>query len=290
MIHYARFFCNIGMPIFLRITFLGWAFPLFMINPTIAQNTISIGSISNANQNSLLDISSTNQGILLPRLSTTQMLAIKDPADGLWVLNTDKDNFYVFEKSSGWVEQAPSPAGLVTLWYGARSNFDASGLGKGNLKGWALCNGKNNTIDLSGFFIAGYDQSHPDFGDLGASIKGQNNFILEKDNLPAHKHIINDPGHKHDLTITSGLNHSHTASIKLNQTSGSYAKADDGTKRVYSSPGLNKQISTTKNELQGALLTNSAGLTLESTGLGESVDNRPNYFTIFYIQKLGDFY
>jgi len=274
------------MLVLLKRIFLGWVFAVFMIIPSSAQNTITIGNISNVNQNALLDISSSNQGILIPGMNTNQMLAINNPADGLWVLNTDKNNFYVYEKSSGWVEQAPSPQGLVTLWFGTRSNFDASGLGTGNLSGWALCNGKNNTIDLSGFFIAGYNPSVPDFKDLGASTKGRNNFTLEKDNLPAHKHNISDPGHSHDLTITSGLNHSHSASIKLNKTAASYAKADDGTKRVYSSPGLNKQITSTENELVGTLTTNSAGLTLEPTGLGEKIDNRPNYYTIFYIQKL----
>ncbi|RXG31618.1 hypothetical protein [Leeuwenhoekiella marinoflava] len=60
---------------------------------------IGIGTTS-PDASSLLDVNSTTQGILTPRMTTTQRLAISDPAEGLLVYDTDESAFYYYETGS----------------------------------------------------------------------------------------------------------------------------------------------------------------------------------------------
>lgn len=59
---------------------------------------ISINTTGNTPDSSaIVDISSQAKGVLLPRMSTNQQLAIKGPAIGLIVMNTDSLAFYFFD-------------------------------------------------------------------------------------------------------------------------------------------------------------------------------------------------
>lgn len=44
-----------------------------------------------------LDINSTSKGILIPRMTASQMNAISNPAQGLYVFNTDAEAYYYFD-------------------------------------------------------------------------------------------------------------------------------------------------------------------------------------------------
>lgn len=67
------------------------------------------------------------------------------------------------------------------------SDFDANGLGLNRMKGWAICNGFNGTVDMGGRFPVGYRGSTPDYGVIG-NIGGSEVAHLTIQNMPAHNH------------------------------------------------------------------------------------------------------
>ena len=80
--------------------------------PTFAQtDNVGIGT-SNPDGSALLDLSSNNKGILIPRLSTTERLAINQPALGLQVFDTTLSQFWFY---NGNVWQALVPSAQTNL-------------------------------------------------------------------------------------------------------------------------------------------------------------------------------
>lgn len=63
---------------------------------------VGIGTAS-PDPSSLLDITSTSKGLLLPRMTTTQRLAIVNPAQGLMVFNTESSCFETYRGTS-WLQ------------------------------------------------------------------------------------------------------------------------------------------------------------------------------------------
>lgn len=51
----------------------------------------------------ILDLFSTSQGLLIPRMNDVERNAINNPADGLWIYNTDTDGFNYFN-GTNWME------------------------------------------------------------------------------------------------------------------------------------------------------------------------------------------
>ena len=133
------------------------------------------------------------------------------------------------------------------------------GLGSGNWLGWALCDGRNGTIDMRFRTPFGFDYNHPD-DDGGRVVKtyasvidtpiGNEEHTLTEGELPSHTHSVNINGttsangaHNHGiasrnnkfesggtnsvmdggsgikLTSTAG-NHTHTVNINGNTGSG----------------------------------------------------------------------
>lgn len=66
-----------------------------------------------------LKVYSTDKGVLIPRLSGLDMLAIKDPAMGLWIFNTSNNEFYFFNGTI-WqrMQQMPLDPISATLYKG----------------------------------------------------------------------------------------------------------------------------------------------------------------------------
>lgn len=69
------------------------------------------------------------------------------------------------------------PAGIITIWSGSANNIPI---------GWALCDGQNGTPDLSGKFVMGVSETHPE-----NSVGGAETATLSVGNLPAHSHTVN---------------------------------------------------------------------------------------------------
>jgi len=77
------------------------------------------------------------------------------------------------------------PFGVITLWYGDLENIPA---------GWVLCDGNNNTPDLTDKFIMGAGGSHTP-GQTGGSADAI---------IPEHNHTAVDAGHTHNIRAGGG--------------------------------------------------------------------------------------
>lgn len=82
------------------------------------------------------------------------------------------------------------------------ANFDGTGLGINERKGWAICNGLNGTRDRRGLFPVGWDNRIVDpsngwwdalYNSMGAT-GGEKEHELTTSELPPHSHPINGDG------------------------------------------------------------------------------------------------
>ena len=173
----------------------------------------------------------------------------------------------------------PVPKGGIIMWSGAIvGNFDSTGLGlvNGLLKGWALCNGKNSTPDLSGRFIVGIGKNikpasretlNPNYqiNDTG----GINRYAFDTLEMPAHKHYATgrtstDGNHVHYINSCNGL--------------GNYAISAG---KDYNQPNGNNVTTTS-----GGNHSHTISLTTNNSGGSKPHENRPPYYALAFIMKL----
>ncbi|AXT52371.1 hypothetical protein D1818_16550 [Aquimarina sp. BL5] len=161
------------------------------------------------------------------------------------------------------------PKGLISMWSGQDIP-----------KGWVLCDGTNNTPDLSGRFIVGMDKNNTEY-QIGK--KGGEEFIaLTKEQMPEHTHT--DPGHSHGVN-DPGHNHNHGNFNGLVRFTGK-----DTTDTMDNNKGAGREFALNN---YGTIQSNKTGITvksaktnLESSGGNEPHENRPPYFVLAYIMKL----
>lgn len=130
-------------------------------------------------------------------------------------------------------------------------------------EGWFLCNGQNNTADLRGQFIVGYDPANSDYNTIGKK-GGQKEVTLTESQIPAHKH-----------TGTTSTNGSHTHNAPAEGSS----SGSDVHFNVHAYDRKDGQ-------------TNSAGnhnhtLNINNAGGGQAHENRPPFYVLAYIQFKG---
>lgn len=130
--------------------------------------------------------------------------------------------------------------------------MDASGLGTGDLEGWALCNGNNGTPNLSDRFVMGTTNS----ATLNTT-GGANSYTLSIAQLPPHRHSINGIFHGQDPEGTDNCN----------SVGGRVFWGDDNIWPSCSNP---------------ATRTFNTSI----VGSGSPIDNRPAYIRLAYIMKL----
>lgn len=80
----------------------------------IKQNTVDASAI--------LDIQSTSEGLLIPRMTSSQRLAIPNPAEGLVVYELTTSNFWFYD-GTVWVEMMIGGSGGSSLWSQNGSNI-----------------------------------------------------------------------------------------------------------------------------------------------------------------------
>jgi len=161
------------------------------------------------------------------------------------------------------------PKGLISMWSGQDIP-----------KGWGLCDGTNNTPDLSGRFIVGMDKNNPEYqlGNTG----GKEEVILTEAQMPTHTHL--DKGHSHSVN-DPGHNHNNGTFNRLVQQTGNDTHKGTDTKNPQgkefdiTNSGI---IKTSKTKI--TIVSGNANL--EPTGGNKAHENRPPYFVLAYIMKL----
>lgn len=93
-------------------------------------------------------------------------------------------------------------AGAITFWQRVQektrklgtveyitdtAGYDSTGLGSGTELGWALCNGRNGTVDLRGQFVVGQDPARSDYDTVGKT-GGEEQHTLTAAEMPSHRH------------------------------------------------------------------------------------------------------
>ncbi|MBN1414869.1 MAG: hypothetical protein JW973_07200 [Bacteroidales bacterium] len=196
--------------------------------------------------------------------------------------------------TKNYVDRYSMPAGIIVMWSGTLAGIPG---------GWALCDGSNGTPDLRDRFILSVSDDE-DPGSTG----GNSYYSLTGDQLPSHSHeaiISNAPDHNHGPTGPGGT-HNHTVSggdhshylDDSNQLDGGgpYAvieSTDDYVNTSYDGitlpgGGHSHTVSMAPNHVH---TTASAGahshtITINNTGNGSPVDNRPAYYKLAFIIKL----
>ena len=260
----------------------------------------------------VLDINSNNKGVLVPKLASTS--AITNPANGLIVYDSIRNNLCVFDSVTGWQELRPFPKGGIIMW---------SGLIKDIPFGWALCNGNNGTPDLSGQFIVSYDNNTTDYNAIGKS-GGENTTYLEEGQLPSHTHVISPSDGAHTHTVKQSGSHTHTTEQELD-SDGNTGHFHFVARNKSGSSGLSASNCIAYHTNEGSLeqykfksttssnpdigVTNRGGHTHEVTDVGsththeinnggahthtiqpvgnnDAIENRPAFYVLAFIIKL----
>tara|TARA_R110002051_G_scaffold86498_2_gene152382 strand:- start:50518 stop:51144 length:627 start_codon:yes stop_codon:yes gene_type:complete len=151
------------------------------------------------------------------------------------------------------------PKGCIVMWSGAANNIP---------EGWALCDGFNGTPDLRGRFIVGAGVEY-DVDEKG----GTDSIALTIDQMPAHTH---------SNKISSNGYHTHNLSRNGGPPLGYDWGGDGGTKSL--SAGADRAgLAGIATDMQGI---HSHTATINSTGGGQSHENRPSFWALCYIIKL----
>lgn len=179
--------------------------------------------------------------------------------------------------------------GEVRMYHGAVANI-ASVWGPG----WQLCDGTNGTANLTDKFVVGAGNTYaPNATGGNASI------TLNANQLPTHNHGINDPGHIHAATISdpghshvvNDPGHIHGYTMNNNATgNGSYAAGSDNTNPYQGFTQGNQTGITLNNSATGVIATISTaftGISTQNAGSGSSVDIRPPYYAMCFIEYTG---
>jgi hypothetical protein len=190
--------------------------------------------------------------------------------DGTWTNTAPASNFIAFnpytsQRLADVTARATSPIGDVRMRAALSTSFDVTGLGKWELKGWALCNGANGTFDLRSRFPVAYDGRIADPGgniwdvlnNTPGSTGGEKVHTLSISEMPAHRHTAD--------TIAEGA-----LGMARRTVTGDDATADNFD---ASSSGTEPDI---KNAPQP----------MATAGGGQAHENRPPFKVLVFIQRI----
>ncbi len=280
---------------------------------TVAQESDGAVCISETNkepqENTMLEVESGSKGILIPHMSFETMLNIEPKHDGLtvYVTDDDKKGFYFYKEDEDgegkWVklmnstmgrQDIPSPPGTIIMYVGEVTNelFDGDGTGKNKMQGWQICNGKNESPDLSGRFIVGAKFENPNtFQSNIEESGGENTISIDMSQIYPHSHTFTpidakiEP-HAHDITRSQ---HHHTykaykggGSKKDNKIQLVKKKNRSITRKVVSE--VKKLTINETPEIQNEIQFDAKET--ETRGKGIHYENRPDYIVVLYLIKL----
>ena len=146
-------------------------------------------------------------------------------------------------------------------------------------QGWQLCDGSNGTPDLRGRFIVGYNADDEDYETVGET-GGAKAVTLLESQMPQHNHGGNTEGDSHTHSYKDGYqlisdNSQNGISGKETQSSNYYG---------MDNADSNNNIMHYKNRTTDSDTHNHS---INSSGGGQSHENRPPYYTLAYIIYIG---
>jgi microcystin-dependent protein len=110
--------------------------------------------------------------------------------------------------------------GEMKMYVGTISDFGADGLGIApNVRGWAICDGRNGTYDMSGRGPMGYDPANAKFNAVGTKTGGEETHTLTIPELPTFTPQV-DPAHPSTTIVTRDTTSSGT--LGLNNVTGGF--------------------------------------------------------------------
>jgi hypothetical protein len=190
--------------------------------------------------------------------------------DGTWTNTAPPSNFirfdpYTSQRLADVVTRAAAPIGDIRMRAALSSSFDGTGLGKWELKGWALANGANGTLDMRSRFPVAYDGR---ISDPGGNLWDVNY------NTPG-----NNGGEKtHTLTIAEMPAHRHTGDTIAAGEVGMLKKS------VVSQPDTPSAFDAINSGDEVNI--RDAPIPMPLTGGGNAHENRPPYRVLVFIQRI----
>lgn len=139
------------------------------------------------------------------------------------------------------------PSGGIVIWSGSSVAIPT---------GWLLCDGTNGTPDLRNKFIVGAGSTYA----VGATGGSADAVVV------SHTHTINDSGHTHTWSTTSGSN------FNLGQSN------------TLSSSAF--PAGSNQTNWNGTNSTSKTGITVNSSGVSGTNANLPPYYALCYIMKV----
>jgi len=124
----------------------------------------------------------------------------------------DYNNFRVINSSTN------IGVGEMKMYVGSISDFDSNGLGvAANVRGWAICDGRNGTYDMKGRGPMGYDPLNAKFNAVGARTGGEETHTLSVNELPSFNPVADNTDSSVNI-VTRKVG--RTGTLGLNNTSG----------------------------------------------------------------------
>lgn len=176
---------------------------------------------------------------------------------------------YTSQRLADVYRRATTPTGQVIMTTVKNDRFDGTGLGKWEMKGFALMNGSNGTYDMRSRFPIAFDDRNSDPGG--------------NDWSPLHN-IMNQQGssNKHTLTIAEMPEHNHTGG----PTGVSVDPGEDGLIR-RSEVGDEKTVSdfdTGGSGIEPDAQTSPVNIPMQ--GGGQPHENRPAFQVLAFVQRI----
>lgn len=168
------------------------------------------------------------------------------------------------------------PAGVIVMWSGQTTAIPT---------GWALCDGTNSTPDLRDKFIMGAGSANE------LSTGGSNSVTLAEANLPSHSHSFSATtgsagAHTHSITDPGHSHHGVYFSYGDGGDGGGAASGNDSASNSGNSQNLGTTTDTTGISIASAAdHTHTVSGTTGANGSGTSIDNRPSFYALAFIQK-----
>jgi hypothetical protein len=155
------------------------------------------------------------------------------------------------------------PSGVIVMWAGSVGAIPT---------GYRLCDGSSGAPDLRSRFIIGYDASNPSNDTIGQT-GGNDSITLSTAQMPAHTHFADFygnplPGHTHKAGYVDSSG----------GTGSGYRVSDSN----ISAP--NPSVGTLTDSVSAG--TPSGSVEVQSAGNGDSINIRPRYYTLAFIQKI----